>query len=842
MKPDRPPDPPMTRNRTRKSGKNKGSASPTLAPPSPATTAAMPACGGDDVDRPSGASSPVVAGCQKNTTAAALFFASDSPTATPTTATPPLAVAPLLPDAKQPPTPPPPPLGGGSTSQQPPAADGAGSGLLAVQAKPAHAGFAPPPGDTSTTVPTSALVPPVIVAPEKIRDWNVDDQKAWIAKAYGTSIHDLKPFNIGSPGSNIVGFTTTKPAMETSSLKGTLGRTTGFFDVTKPPPFTPVNEESMNVDGVGDEEHDEGINNPSMHDSMQSVPTSHESMQQRANDVHGDVEKPLPNDGNYVDDKDQVHLHGEANEQVKQKAVSFAELLKKSANLLRGKGKITYYPPVVSELGTRRAIIPDELIHKQASEWALTLAGYFVGKRPAFPFVQFHARRLWKKFGLTKVILNDQGYFFFKFSSEQGLNFVFENGPWLFNGMPIFIQKWEPDLCFDKPEPKRVPLWVNIYGLPLDVWDLDILSYLASVVGEPISVDRYTEEMCETKSGRANFARILVNASADYDLPTEIDAIILGKLRKFRTEFLWKPKRCSHCKLFGHDLDSCIVKPIAVIPGKSDKPLPSVTCVGESSKAKAANDGFSFPKRKNNPKPKLAPLKIGSQKPKVTFATGIKLNQRYVPKANKPSIDPLDKGKAVLDDTKVALTNMRPEKTPIKVSKIETEKMPSPIKVSNQFVVLEEDPEWIADKKEVDDFVENRGVGLEPAIVNSWSKQKLDYFIGRWERVYGKDLDGKLRGFTLPERVVIPDDIGDESESDDDVSSDQGGFMDDMAKETPYGTWLRQKQEVDRRIAEKRWPTRKGLGMWTEKQVDYFFKQCEMLPESDRQLIPVLRS
>ncbi|KAJ9561014.1 hypothetical protein OSB04_006174 [Centaurea solstitialis] len=229
----------------------------------------------------------------------------------------------------------------------------------------------------------------------------------------------------------------------------------------------------------------------------------------------GGYQNPKPEtSGNFVDEDDNVHIHVDANEKMSLKPVSFADLLKKSANLIRGKGKLIYYPPIVSELGTRHAAIPDELILKQANKWALTLAGYFLGKRPAFPFVQFHARRMWKQFGLSEVILNDQGYFFFKFNSEQGLNFVLENGPWLFNGMPIFIQQWQPGLCFDKPEPKKVPF---IFGLPLDVWDFEIISYIASVVGEPISVDRYTEEMCETKAGRANFARVLVNASADYD-------------------------------------------------------------------------------------------------------------------------------------------------------------------------------------------------------------------------------------------------------------------------------------------------------------------------------------
>ncbi|KAJ9559707.1 hypothetical protein OSB04_004867 [Centaurea solstitialis] len=422
---------------------------------------------------------------------------------------------------------------------------------------------------------------------------------------------------------------------------------------------------------------------------------------------------------------------------------------------------LTLLAAMLTELGTRHAIIPDDLIQKQANEWALTLAGYFLGKRPAFPFVQYHARRLWKKYGLTDVILNDQGYFFFKFNSDQGLNFVYENGPWLFNGMPIFIQRWQPGLCFDKPDLQTVPLWVNIYGLPLDVWDYEIISRIASVVGEPVSVDRYTDEMCETKSGRANFARVLVNVSADYELPSYIDAIILGKLRKFKTEFLWKPKRCSHCKVFGHDFEGCVIR-----PRTTDEVKKVNHVVGESSTPK--DDGFNFPKRKKKPKPTVDPLKVG---PKVA----VKINQRYVPKVILPTTDPLDKGKTKLNN------DIPSPKAPI----FKTERTPMPVKVSNQFTVLEEHPKWIADKKEVDCYVEKRGVGLEPVIINSWSRQKLDYFIDRWERVFGKEPDGKLRGFTLPDRIDVGDD-DDDVTSDDDVLSDHDTLMNTRPKKVSW--------------------------------------------------------
>ena len=251
----------------------------------------------------------------------------------------------------------------------------------------------------------------------------------------------------------------------------------------------------------------------------------------------------------------------------------------------------------------------------------------------------------------------------------------------------------------------------------------------------------------------------------------EIDALILGKLRKFKVEFPWKPQRCSHCKVFGHDLGACLVRPRTASELKQDKPLPSVTCVGESSKAK--EDGFQVYKRRNKPrlKPKIAPLKIGAPKPRVAFATGIKINPTYVPKSTLPVSDPLHKGK-----TKIGV-DVPSQKLAHNAT---TCKIPKPVMVSNQFAVLEEDEQWILDKKVIDVFVEKRGVGLDPTVVNSWNRRKLDYFIGQWARIYGKEPDGSLRGFTLPDRIEVPDDDGDASSDDsddDDVLSVKEGMM-----------------------------------------------------------------
>ena len=168
---------------------------------------------------------------------------------------------------------------------------------------------------------------------------------------------------------------------------------------------------------------------------------------------------------------------------------------------------------------------------------------------------------------------------------------------------------------------------------------------------------------------------------------------------------------------------------------------------------------------------KTAPLKIGAPKPRVASATGTKINPTYVPKSTIPVIDPLNKGK-----TKIGV-DVPSQKLAHNAT---TSKIPKPVMMSNQFAVLEEDEQWIMDKKVIDIFVEKRGVGLDPTVVNSWNCRKFDYFIGQWARIYGKEPDGSLRGFTLLDRIDVPDDDGDTSlddSDDDDVLSVKEGMM-----------------------------------------------------------------
>ena len=66
--------------------------------------------------------------------------------------------------------------------------------------------------------------------------------------------------------------------------------------------------------------------------------------------------------------------------------------------------------------------------------WKNCLVGHFMGKRPAFPVVNSIAKKLWCKDGLQEVIAQANGFIFFMFAMEEGLNTILERGPWFIAG------------------------------------------------------------------------------------------------------------------------------------------------------------------------------------------------------------------------------------------------------------------------------------------------------------------------------------------------------------------------------------------------------------------------
>ncbi|KAG5557275.1 hypothetical protein RHGRI_007517 [Rhododendron griersonianum] len=90
---------------------------------------------------------------------------------------------------------------------------------------------------------------------------------------------------------------------------------------------------------------------------------------------------------------------------------------------------------------------------------------------------------------------------------------IVEAGSWHFGGRLMVLQQWSPDLEFEKEGLNRLPIWVQLHDVPLQLWTAPGLSYIASSVVRPL----YADGMTETGK-RISYAKICVEVTVDSPL------------------------------------------------------------------------------------------------------------------------------------------------------------------------------------------------------------------------------------------------------------------------------------------------------------------------------------
>ncbi|GKE09276.1 RNA-directed DNA polymerase, eukaryota, reverse transcriptase zinc-binding domain protein, partial [Tanacetum coccineum] len=129
-----------------------------------------------------------------------------------------------------------------------------------------------------------------------------------------------------------------------------------------------------------------------------------------------------------------------------------------------------------------------------------------------------------------------------KWENEIGVQSVIQNGLWMVNGKPMFVQKWDPS---------------SNKGI----------SAIASRLGTPLIMDNVTTNMCKMGTGRLGFARVLIEVEAEKGLPSSIDIVykdgknvVIGK-KIVQVQYDWVPPMCSFCHVFGHNDKMCEARP-----------------------------------------------------------------------------------------------------------------------------------------------------------------------------------------------------------------------------------------------------------------------------------------
>nr|GEX16431.1 hypothetical protein [Tanacetum cinerariifolium] len=206
------------------------------------------------------------------------------------------------------------------------------------------------------------------------------------------------------------------------------------------------------------------------------------------------------------------------------KPFSFMSAL--TGDKVSGNNKLRYVAGSVNRSGREVAKI-DLVIEDGSIKWNMTVIGHFVGYRMSYKEIMGNLRRMWRPYHFDDIIMNNNGL-----------------------------------ICMFKPEVTKVLLWVKIYNVPLEAWNVEGISKISSRVGNPIIMDRITTTMCERSYGRASFARVLVEVNFTKGLVDTMEVWYrsLGKSMILDVECAWRPLVCEHCKIFGHTLKSCSAK------------------------------------------------------------------------------------------------------------------------------------------------------------------------------------------------------------------------------------------------------------------------------------------
>ncbi|XP_074300168.1 uncharacterized protein LOC141631389 [Silene latifolia] len=118
----------------------------------------------------------------------------------------------------------------------------------------------------------------------------------------------------------------------------------------------------------------------------------------------------------------------------------------------------------------------------------------------------------------------------------------------LFDGKPIILRPWEPNVKITKVSVKTVPIWVKFAGVDLKFWGKKCLEKLASLIEKFIRIDDVTLD--KTLLG---YAKILVEVDIDLHFPDKImfeDET--GQSVTVLVEYDWLPITCQKCKGIGH--------------------------------------------------------------------------------------------------------------------------------------------------------------------------------------------------------------------------------------------------------------------------------------------------
>ncbi|XVE67823.1 hypothetical protein DITRI_Ditri09bG0019400 [Diplodiscus trichospermus] len=177
---------------------------------------------------------------------------------------------------------------------------------------------------------------------------------------------------------------------------------------------------------------------------------------------------------------------------------------------------LNFFPPNVSN-GKPYVSPPNEVFEEGELLWRNAVVVQFVRRIPNFSAFQKMVNILWGEDGDVDIRPAGMNLFIILFPNSSTRDKVLESGPWHIQNQPLIVRRREPGMRSLEFNMAKLPVWIQLGNIPLELFTKTGISYIVSALGNPLYMDRIT-----ANQQRLSFAKVCVEIEASMTIPDSI--------------------------------------------------------------------------------------------------------------------------------------------------------------------------------------------------------------------------------------------------------------------------------------------------------------------------------
>ncbi|KAL2927629.1 hypothetical protein RDABS01_019960 [Bienertia sinuspersici] len=154
--------------------------------------------------------------------------------------------------------------------------------------------------------------------------------------------------------------------------------------------------------------------------------------------------------------------------------------------------------------------ITSEDVQPEIEFWQSSVVAFVIGASPPVQVMEGFIRRIWKQYGVDKVINLPKGMYLIRLNSMENRDKVLQHERPFFDSKPMILKPWVEDMDFMQDEIKKIPIWIqvseNTQGLEennvVDTGRVETPEELTTNRGTPEATVANADEMVLARTGQ----------------------------------------------------------------------------------------------------------------------------------------------------------------------------------------------------------------------------------------------------------------------------------------------------------------------------------------------------